>query len=135
MRVMKYALVVSAFLFIYVASKFPAPGPPPSQQFQLAIAFVGLMNVVAGCVLPQLIVQSTQRRFPNPPPEMQLARWRLKGILSLAFFEACVLFGFVIKFLHGIAWLSALLFAVGIAAELLWNPGKPPGMDGEFPRG
>ena len=41
MRVMKYAFVVSAFLFIFVAIKVPVqPGPPVNQELQMIIAFV-----------------------------------------------------------------------------------------------
>jgi hypothetical protein len=52
-----------------------------------------------------------------------------KGVLSLAFFEACILFGLVLHFLHGSARLVELLFAAGILAELIWDPGEPPGAE------
>jgi F0F1-type ATP synthase membrane subunit c/vacuolar-type H+-ATPase subunit K len=127
---MKYAFVVSAFFFIFVAIKIPVqPGPPVSQQFQFAIAFMGFMSIVAGVFVPQLISQVAERTARNNSAEAQLQRWMTKGILRLAFFEACVLFGLVVHFLHGSVWLVELLMGAGIAAELLWNPGEPPGAE------
>jgi hypothetical protein len=58
-----------------------------------------------------------------------------KGILSLALFEACILFGFALHYLGGRVWLVELLFGAGIAAELFWSPGEPPNAEsGEFPQ-
>jgi F0F1-type ATP synthase membrane subunit c/vacuolar-type H+-ATPase subunit K len=128
MRVMKYAFVASAFLFIFVAIKVPVqPGPPPNETFQMAIAAVAIMSLVAGFFLPQMIAQVAQ----SSSATAELQRWFTKGVLSLAFFEACILFGLVLHFLHGSVRLVGFLFAAGIVAELIWNPGEPPGAEDE----
>jgi F0F1-type ATP synthase membrane subunit c/vacuolar-type H+-ATPase subunit K len=136
MRVIRYCFLAASFAYIYVAIKIPVqPGPPPNLQFQLAIAIVGITCIIAGVLVPQLISQAAERAPQNNSAEVQRTRWITKGILRIAFFEACVLFGLVLHFLHGRVWLVELLFGAGIAAMLLWSPGTPPGTEGgEFPQ-
>lgn len=123
MRVMKYAFVASAFLFIFVAIEVPGqPGPPASQLLQMAIAFVAITSLIAGFFLPKMIFQVA----PPGTSNTEVQRWFTKGVLTLAFFEASILFGLVLHFLHGSVRFVELLFAAGIAAELIWNPGEPP---------
>ena len=136
MRILKYAFVVSAFLFIQVAIEIPVqPHPLVSQPIEIVITFAGLACVLGGFVLPRVIFQRAERSPQNNSAEAQLKRWMTKGILSLAYFEACILFGLVLHVLGARVWLVDLLFGVGIAAELIWSPGKPPGAEGgEFPQ-
>ena len=136
MRILKYAFVVSAFLFIYVAIEIPVqPHAPVSQPIELVITFAGLTCIVVGFLVPRFVFrapESTYQRNPALPP---LKRWMTKGIMSLAYFEACILFGLVLHYLGARAWLVELLFGAGIAAELIWSPGTPPGAeDRELPQ-
>ena len=135
MRILKYAMVVSCCLFVYIAFTIPAqPGPPASPQFEVAIAVVGIASVIAGFVLPRIIVQTFNPTPRGTATQAEFQRWFSKGVISLAFFEACVLFGFVLHILHGRTWLVDFLFALGIAAELIWSPGPPPSAENsEFP--
>lgn len=127
MRILKYAFVVSAFLFIYIAVKIPAqPHAPVSPQIELVIAFAGLTCVAAGYFLPGLIFKAAQSATYRGSAESQLKRWITKGVISLAYFEACILFGLVLHFLGARAWLVELLIGAGLAAELIWSPGTPP---------
>ena len=137
MRVMKYAVVGSALLLAFVAIKVSVqPGPPVSHQFQLIIAFLGLMSLAAGFLVPPLVAQTAQRTVQRGSAEAQLQLWTMKGVLSLAFFEACILFGLMLHFLHGSVRLVGFLFAAGMVAELIWNPGEPPGTRSDgFPQG
>jgi hypothetical protein len=134
MRVLKYAFVMSAFMFIYIAIEIPVqPNRPVSMQLQMAIAFVGFMSIVAGFFLPRILFQAAECAPQNNSAEAELGRWMTKGIISLAFFNACNLFGLVLHFLHGSVRLVELLFGAGIAAELFWSPGAPPNVErGEF---
>lgn len=130
MRVLKLAFVASAFLFILVVARASVqPGPPVSQQFQLAVAFVGFMCVLAGFLLPQFLFRTTQDTVQNLSAAVRLKRWMAKSLMSLAFFEACILFGLTLHFLHGSTRLVEILFGVGIAAELFWSPGTPSGAE------
>ncbi len=134
MRILKYAFVVSAFLFIYIAVKVSVPvHVPVGIPIEIAITFAGLACVLGGFLLPRYVYRAVERTAGGEPPEKQLQRWRAKGILSLAYFEACVLFGLVLHFLEARTWLVGLLFGAGIAAMLVWSPGKPPGADDANP--
>ena len=137
MRILKYAFVVSAFLFILVMKQIPVqPGPPMGRKFEAAIAFVGLVSVVVGFLVPRFVFQAAQRTPRKDSTAIQLQQWITKGVMSLAFFEACILFGLALHFLHGSVRLVELMFTAGIAAELFWSPGKPPSAEnGEFPQG
>lgn len=135
MRILKYAFVVSAFLFIYVAMTIP---PQPHQQvsrpFEIAITFAGLACVLGGFFLPGILFRAAERAPQDNSAEIELRRWMTKGILSLAYFEACILFGLVLHFLGANIRFAGLLFAVGIVAELFWSPGVPPTTEGNSPQ-
>jgi len=136
MRVVKYAFVVSAFLFIYVLTIIPArDGPPVSWPFELAITIVALACIVVGFLVPRFVFRAAESAYQGNPALTPLKRWMTKGIMSLAYFEACILFGLALHFLKGSLRLVELLFAAGIAAELFWSPGEPPSAgSGEFPQ-
>jgi|SRR5579859_4093415 len=135
MRIMKYAMVLSAFLFIYIAITIPAqPNQPVGSALEIAITFVAIACVIGGFILPRIFFQTPNRTPQDNSAQAQLQRWFTKGVLSLAFFEACVLFGLVLHFLQARVWLVDFLFGLGIAAELIWSPGPPPGAESaEFP--
>jgi hypothetical protein len=136
MRVIKYSFVACAFMFIYVAITLQVqPHQPVSQPFEIAITFAGLASVLGGFVLPRFSFQAADRSLQNSSAEAQLKRWTSKCVLSLALFEACILFGLMLRYLGGRVRLVELLFGVGIAAEVIWSPGTPPGPEsGEFPK-
>ena len=127
MRLLKYCFLISALLFIYVASKIPAdPGPSVSQSFSLVICIIGLLDVYLGFYLPRIMFRNAETKPQNRPLPTPLNRWLSKGIVSLAFFESSILFGLVLHFLGAPLKYSALLFGAGIAAMLFWSPGDPP---------
>jgi len=127
MRILKLAFIVSGFLFIFVMFVIPPPGPPAARQFQFAIAAMGLISLAAGFFVPRLVTEAARPAVENRSLEIERGRWLTRGILSLAFFEACILCGFMVHMLGGSVRIVALLFAAGIAAEIFWSPGNPPG--------
>ena len=135
MRVLKYAMVVSALLFVYIAIVIPVPpNQPVSQSFEIAITFAGIACLIGGFVFPRILFQTPSRIPHNNSTDAQLKQWMAKGLLGLASFEACILFGLVLHFLQARVWLVELLFGLGITAELIWSPGAPPAaQSGEFP--
>jgi hypothetical protein len=137
MRILKYAFVVSAFLFIFVAIEIPArPQQPLARSLEMVIAFAGLACILGGFFLPGFLFAAAERAPQGDSAAIQLKRWVAKGVISLAYFEACILFGLVLHFLGARVWIVELLFAAGIAAELFWSPGEPPGAgSGEFSQG
>lgn len=88
---------------------------------------------MAGFLFPQFAFPAAQGTAQNLAVAVRLQRWMAKGLMSLAFFEACILFGLTLHFLHGNLWLVEILFGVGIAAELWWSPGAPPGAEDGTP--
>jgi hypothetical protein len=136
MRLVKYAFVASGILFVYIAFKvLDQPQHDASQAIQIAITVVGLWCVVNGFYLPRKIFRRTEARSQNLSEEAQVKRWKAKCIMSLAFFEAGVLYGFLLHVLGGSTLFVGLLMGAGIAAEFIWSPGPPPGAEnGEFPR-
>lgn len=136
MRIAKWAIVASGFLFAFVAIRVPVPTHVPiGLGVEIAITFAGLGCVLGGFLLPRFVFRAAEHAPQGNSTEARLKRWRTKGILSLSYFEACVLFGLVLHFLEARTWLVGLLFGAGIASELIWNPGKPPGAEaGELPQ-
>ncbi len=136
MRVLKYAFVISAFLFIFVAIKIPAQAQAPvSQSPQLAIAVAGIISIEAGFFLPRFLSRGARRASQKNPALTPLKQWMTRGVVGLACFEACILYGFLLRFLGGHLWLVELLFGLGITAELFWSPGAPPSLEsGDFPQ-
>ena len=135
MRILKYAMVVSAFLFIYVAVTVPVePGPPADQPIEIAVTLTAIACVIAGFLIRRIFFQARKNTPQVNPAQAQLQRWFSKGVMSLACFEACILFGLVLHFVHARVWLVEFLFGLGIVAELVWSPGAPPGAGSdEFP--
>ena len=136
MRVVKYAFVVSGFLFVYIAFKVLAPPThPTSQTIEFASAFMGLSCIMGGFFLPGILFRGVESRSQNATADARLQRWMAKGIMSLAYFEASILLGFALRVLGGRTIFVGLLMGAGIAAELVWSPGTPPGAEGrEFPQ-
>jgi len=127
MRVMKYGFIVAALLFIYMGLKIPVPAHVPvSVPVEIAITFAGLGSVLGGFLLPRFVFRAAERRPQSNPTLTALKIWRSKGMLSLTYFQASVFFGLVLFILRGHEWLVGLLFGAGIAAMLVWSPGKPP---------
>jgi hypothetical protein len=127
MRIIKYAFVVSAFLFIRVAIEIPVqPHSAVGQPVELGITIVALTCILVGFLVPRFVFRAAERTYQSNPALTPLKRWMTRGVMSLAYFEACILFGLMLRYLGAHAWLVGVLFGLGIAAELTWSPGTPP---------
>jgi hypothetical protein len=137
MRILKFSFIVSALLFVYIAIEIPIPPRAPiSLPVEIAITVVGLACVFFGFFAPRFIFRDRGRGSPDKPASAQLNRWAARGLLSLAYFEACVLFGLVLHYLEASERPVEVLFAAGIIAMVSWSPGAPPGAEeGNAPRG
>jgi hypothetical protein len=127
MRILKYAFVVCAFLFVQVAIEIPVrPHQPVSQPIEIGITIVALACIAVGFLVPRFVFRAPESTYQGNPALTPLKRWMTKGIMSLAYFEACILFGLLLHYLGARLWLVEFLFGAGIAAELFWSPGTPP---------
>ena len=135
MRVMKIVFIVSGVLFFFVALKLPNnASQPPTSKIQLLLTVLALSNVVFG-FNTRRIIRGAKGTSEDVPTSIQLKRWMSAGVVSLAFFESCILFGFVLHFLGAPFWRVELLFGVGLIAMLFWSPGTPPGTEGNSLQG
>jgi len=135
MRVMKIVFIVSGVLFFFVALKLPNnASQPPTPKIQLLLTVLALSNVVFG-FNARRIIRGAKGTSEDVPTSIQLKRWMSAGVVSLAFFESCILFGFVLHFLGAPFWRVELLFGVGLIAMLFWSPGTPPGTEGNSLQG
>ncbi len=106
-----------------------------SPAFELVITVVALACIVIGFNTRRFFFRTAGRTSQNSPASVQLRRWMATNIMSLAYFEACILFGLVLHYLRARVRLVELLFGVGIVSMLVWSPGAPPGTEEpEFPQ-
>ncbi len=127
MRIFKLAWIVSAFLFVYIVVTIPADGHHSvSPVFELAITVVAFLCVVVGFNTRRFFFGAGRRASENEPQSIQLKRWMTTNVMSLAYFEACILFGLVLHFLGARVRFVELLFVVGILSMIFWSPGTPP---------
>ncbi len=126
MRIIKYAFVVSAFLFIRVAIEIPVqPHSALGQPVELGITIVALICIVVGFLVPRFVFRTAERTYrSNPALLAQTVDDERRYAPGL--FRSVILFGLMLRYLGAHAWLVELLFGLGIAAELIWSPGTPP---------
>jgi len=126
MRILKYGFVFSGLLFAFVAMQIPAQNQrPPEHMMETVIVLLALLNVAAGFLVrhfPTLIAGQSPRPGTALTP---VSRWMSTNLVSLACFEACILFGLILHML-GARTRIQLLFATGIIAMLIWRPGTAP---------
>jgi hypothetical protein len=127
MRVLKLAFLLSVFCFFYTMIEIPqAPQQPVGHGVEVALTVVALACVAMGFLVPRYLDRSARQKLEGKPAAAQLSWWMTKGILRLAYFEACVLLGFALHFLGARFGLPMFLFGVGFLAMLFANPGPPP---------
>ena len=122
---MRIMFAVSGMMFAFLAFRIlHPPNHPVSPTMQIPIAFVALFDVFLGFVAPGFLAKAganSPAQRANP-----VSAWFSRCIISLAFFESCSLFAFVLRQFGGNTSVVALLFTVGIASTIFWNPGQPP---------
>lgn len=129
MKIMRLSFIGTACMFVYVAFKVPAKVTvPPASSVVLAISVIALASVALGFLAPRFLVRPA-RHGTNNAPNAAAAQWFSRGILSLAFFNACSLFGFALHFLAADPRIVLALFGMGILSILIWRPGTPPDED------
>jgi nicotinamide riboside transporter PnuC len=136
MRVVRIAFIVSGFLYFYVALKLTGQAQQPvASSLQWALTIVAFACLIFGFNARRFLAQPAASPAEKTPTSEQLKRWMTTSVISLALFEACILFGFALHVMGAPLWRVALLFSAGIASMLLWSPGeRPDAGSGEFPQ-
>lgn len=136
MRVLRLSFIVAGVLFIYVTYSIPVkPVTPVSSSLQLIFAFIAFVDVALGFFAPHFFARIPASTSPAKPVTTPVQRWFTTCIFSLALFTSCNLFAVVLHNIGARIQLVALLFTVGMAALIFWNPGPPPTEDPNQPLG
>ena len=126
-RIMRISFVVFGLLLVYIVIKLPAqPQVPPDPAFELAITALGLVEIVAGFFAPRFLLALAKRAPQTAAKATPAKQWLSANIVSLACFDACMLFGLVLHFVGAHPRFVELLVGAGLAALILWRPGTPP---------
>jgi uncharacterized membrane protein len=127
MRIMKLGFIVFGLLLICLVIKIPVPsGPPANPAFELVVIIVALTNIAAGFLAPRFFRRVVKHTSQGQPGSTTLNQWMGASIISLACFNACMLFGFVLHFLRARVQVVEIAFAAGMISLLVWNPQPPP---------
>lgn len=124
-RTLKLAFIGSGLLFIFLVIRLPAKSPhsaPPA--IELVMTIVAFACVFAGFFVPRVVRRA--QPFQDRPGSTALNQWMSMTVLSLAFFQACILFGFVLHLVGARAPFVDVLLAAGIISLLIWSPQPPP---------
>ena len=132
MRIIEFCFVVFGLLLIYLMIKIPAQSKGSvNPAFELVVTLIALVSVAMGFLAPRFLEQIASRTPQSQPRVTPLKRWTTVNLLSLSFFNACNLFGFVLHSVGGRVQLVEIVFAAGMISLLLWNPGNPPAAEEE----
>jgi hypothetical protein len=133
---MRLGFIVAVGLLIFITLRIPAkPRTLPSPVLESVISLLALANVLFGFFAPRFLALSFKRGASNLQPFTPVKRWLTGCIFSLACFDACCMFAFVMHFVGGQTHIVQILFGAGILSLLFWNPGNPPIEEETFVQG
>jgi hypothetical protein len=126
-RITKRGFIAFGVLLIYVMVRSPAPPQAsPNPTFELAITFVALANVAIGFLAPRLFGFARKRTTQSQSRSDAIGQWMQVSLVSLACFNACTLFGFVLHFVGSRILFVEITFAAGLISLLVWRPQATP---------
>lgn len=125
-RIMRVAFVVFGVFVIYLVVRIPPPShSTPNLTFELVITFVALANVVIGFFAPRFLGR-VRKPITQNPQSNPIDRWMRVSLVSLACFNACMLFGFVLHFMGAAVPYVVIPTAAGLVSLLVWKPQAMP---------
>ena len=129
-KILKIVFIVSFVLLIEVTFRFLHPSAaPPSPAMEIAISLLALASIAVGFLAPKFLFSQVKQIAENTPQQTPVKRWITFSLMSIAFFESCILFALVLRLIGAQTWIVGSLDAVGLIALLVWNPGTPPSED------
>jgi len=127
---MRIAFFVSGILFIYVMYRIPSQAAPSlTPTVQWAITLMSLVCVALGFLAPRFMARLMPTQDASGPNPFQ--KQFSATVLGLAFFEASVLFGFVLHFLGADVLFIRIAVSAGIVSQLVWSPPRLPAAENE----
>ena len=124
-RVVRIAFIVSGGLFIYVMVRIPSQAEAsPAPTLEWTIIIMSLVCIAVGFLAPRFLAGTMRTQGP---PQKQFTM----TILSLAFFEAAILFGLVLHFLGADVLFVRVAVAAGMISQLVWSPPSLPNPEDE----
>ena len=124
-KVMRIAFFVSGVLFIYVMFRIPSKAEAsPTPAFEWMITVMSLVCVAVGFLAPRFMARAMPTQGALGPNLLQ--KQFTATVLGLAFFEAAVLFGFVLHFLGADVLYVRIAVAAGLISQLVWSPPSLP---------
>lgn len=126
MRVLKMAFLLFGLLLIFVIYRVPAkPWVRANPALEVILMIVAGICVAEGFLAPRFFGRLLKRRQGADP----LQAWLAVGVLSLAFFNAAMLFGCVVHFTGGRLPFEAVPLLAGWLSILVWRPQAAPAGD------
>jgi hypothetical protein len=122
-RILHLVFLIVPFLYIAVLFQLNPLERPVTPTAVYALAFECFATIAAGSLLrARKVTASAEKLGANPQDAVALRTWRSGQIISFAFAESVVLFGFLMKVL-GARWnVAGIFFAVGILLLAAWTP-------------
>ncbi len=123
-RMVHGAFVIAWFMFVFVLQVVLKPAVKAVEPVMLgALALAAFSSVsVRWMMRGKMLGLSAEALRRDPEDRAGLARWRAANILSFAFAETVMLFGFVLKVM-GASWaVAGWFFAGGLILLVLWTP-------------
>ena len=129
-RVMRIAFFVSGILFIYVMCRIPSHAEAsPAPTLEWTFTTISLVCVALGFLAPPFLTRAMPTQGASGPNPFQ--KQFTITVLSLAFFEAAILFGFVLHSLGADVLFVRTAVAAGIVSQLVWSPPRLPAAENE----
>jgi len=127
---MRIAFFVSGILFIYVMYRIPSHAEAsPTPTLEWALAIMSLVCVALGFLASRLVAGAMHTQGASGPNPFQ--KQFTMTVLSLAFFEAAILFGFVLHSLGADVLFVRTAVAAGLVSQLVWSPPRLPAAENE----
>jgi NAD/NADP transhydrogenase beta subunit len=123
-----WAIVASSVMFIVLA-EMVGPKTQFGERTEIVVmllAFFGLMNAAVAFYARKLWVSGSEEVLRlNPSDTTAAQRWMQGSILSVAFSESIVLFGFVLRMIGAQTKVVWAFYAAGLALMLMFVPRRP----------
>lgn len=128
--IMKPSFIVFGLLLIYLVIRVPVPSQAPANPVvELAITVLAFTNVIIGFFAQRLCGRSMKRTSRGQSGPTPVNQWMRTNVVSLACFNACMLFGFILHSMGGRVRFVQALLTIGIISLLIWRPQPPPSIE------